>query len=120
MTEKPLAAFLKWPAIVVGAVVAIVTAAGAITRFPGVPAQLESHVSVAARVHDSLIRTDKDVHAHLESMEQVQRQMWRERATEQCLENEYRMLAQQGLLRTCDSLGIQRRMRDIPPTERAP
>lgn len=117
---KPLAEALKWPALLVGAIVAIVTAAGAITRFTGVPAQLESHVAAASKVHDSLGQEDQQVHSHLESMERVQRQMWRERATEQCLENPYRMLALQGLLHACDSLGIRRRAGDAPPAEREP
>lgn len=112
-----LSEWIKWPGLVVGAVAALVLAANTVSRFTGAPAKLDAHISEERTVHDSLGKTDGEMHNHLERFEAIQRQQWQERATEQCMENAYKMLAAQKLLRACDSLGIDRRAGDIPPAE---
>lgn len=107
--------FVKLPAVIVSTCVAVVAIAATITKYVSVPDDFRAHLSSSAQVHDSMSRTDKDIHQHLESLERLARSMHEERSVEQCMENDYVMLAKQKLLRICDSLGIERHPNDVPP-----
>lgn len=67
-------------------------------------------------VGDSITANNsEELHDHIRRIEAKQAIVETVFFTEQCLENDYRMLAAQHLIRACDSLGISRRPGDTPP-----
>lgn len=115
--------WMKWPALIIGFVAAIVVASRVITRFATMPEAFDTHLT-AFQSHvvteaDSLRALGvkaSEIDHHLEAMQRVQGGMRRERSVEQCMENSWVLLGRQQLLATCDSLGIHRRAGDRPPS----
>lgn len=117
-----LADLIKLPGVIIATVVAVVAIAATITKYVTIPETFDAHVAesnahaaASAVVHDSLFDGAEDSHEHLQTLERLSVALYEERAVEQCMENEYPMLARQKLLPKCDSLGIHRTPNDVPP-----
>lgn len=93
------------PALIVAAILAI----GAILSWLGVdlttaPLKLQRHIVAESTYHASREPKITELDRHAEANERLLEALVRG----ECLENPYADLARQGLIRTCDSLGVRR------------